>query len=356
MAEPTRALVVEDDRSWQGILAELLTDFGLTVDVADHLETAIGHVRATQHRLAVVDLSLGGDDHNNQDGLQVLDAVRRHDPGCTTVLLTGFATVELAVSALTEHGALTCLRKAAFRRSEFRELVNRALSAPPAIHPVGALPSAAPMDAEVGLGKPAPSDNSVGVALVVEDDAGWRSILAELLVESGYRVRTCAGFGEALGVLRREKYSVAVIDLSLSSAEPARDLEGYRLLRSTRSAGVPTVVVTGIASPYAIQRAYLEYGVFACLEKRVFDRAAFRATVDEARAASRANDLDVLTEREREVLDLLARGLTNKEIGDRLVITPNTVKRHLKSIFEKLEVHTRAAAAARAAGASAVAD
>jgi DNA-binding NarL/FixJ family response regulator len=57
-----------------------------------------------------------------------------------------------------------------------------------------------------------------------------------------------------------------------------------------------------------------------------------------------------LTEREREVLDLLAQGLTNKEIAERLVITTNTVKRHLKAIFEKLNVHTRSAATAKVAG------
>lgn len=49
---------------------------------------------------------------------------------------------------------------------------------------------------------------------------------------------------------------------------------------------------------------------------------------------------------DREVLELLAQGMTNKEIAKRLVITGNTVKRHLKAIFEKLGVHTRAAAAA----------
>jgi RNA polymerase sigma factor (sigma-70 family) len=59
--------------------------------------------------------------------------------------------------------------------------------------------------------------------------------------------------------------------------------------------------------------------------------------------------LATLTPREREVLDLLAQGLTNKEIAEALVISDNTVKRHLKAIFAKLDVSTRAAAAARAA-------
>jgi DNA-binding CsgD family transcriptional regulator len=50
------------------------------------------------------------------------------------------------------------------------------------------------------------------------------------------------------------------------------------------------------------------------------------------------------------VLRLVSQGKTNKEIAKALFITTNTVKRHLKSIFEKLDVQTRSAASARAIG------
>jgi DNA-binding NarL/FixJ family response regulator len=194
-----------------------------------------------------------------------------------------------------------------------------------------------------------------GLVLVVEDDAGWRNILSELLTDAGHQVRLCSSFGEALGCLRREKYMLAVVDLSLASsilpeaASGGQRLDGYRLLTSTRAAGIPTIVVSGIATPTDIEHAYAEHGIFAFLEKQTFDRRAFLHTVDEARAAGqRSSELDCLTDREREVLELLARGMTNKEIAEALVITTNTVKRHLKAIFEKLEIHTRAAAAAKA--------
>ena len=55
---------------------------------------------------------------------------------------------------------------------------------------------------------------SAGLVLIVEDDAGWRGILSELLAEAGYQVRLCSSFGEALGYLRGEKYVLAVVDLS----------------------------------------------------------------------------------------------------------------------------------------------
>jgi DNA-binding CsgD family transcriptional regulator len=57
-----------------------------------------------------------------------------------------------------------------------------------------------------------------------------------------------------------------------------------------------------------------------------------------------------LTDRELEVLGLIREGLTNQEIADRLVIATGTVRTHLENIFEKLNVHTRTAALARAFG------
>ena len=108
-----------------------LTDVGLTVDIVDNLAAAIASLKAAPHRLAVVDLSLDPDNHSNRDGLDVLDAVQRLDPGCVTVLLTGYATFELAVSALTEYNVFTCLRKGTFHRTEFRELVSQALASTP---------------------------------------------------------------------------------------------------------------------------------------------------------------------------------------------------------------------------------
>lgn len=360
-----RALIVEDDRSWQQILTEILTDAGLAVDVVDGIEGAVASLRAVPHRLAVIDLALGGGDYNNQDGLRVLDAVRRQDPGCATIMLTGFATVELAVSVLTEHGALTCLRKETFNRAEFRAWVERAMASAPALESAqGEAEGTRPDRAlEGSVRGPAVEEAAPGLALVVEDDAGWRGILSELLADAGYQVRTCNSFGEALGCLRREAYALAVVDLSLAGSTvtstalwdrstPEQGLDGYRLLASMRAGGMPTIVVSGVATPDDVERAYAEYGIFAYLEKQAFSRRAFLDTVAEARAASRAgSELDSLTGREREVVALLARGLTNKEIAEALVITTNTVKRHLKAIFEKLEVHTRAAAAAKAVSA-----
>jgi two-component system response regulator NreC len=61
-----------------------------------------------------------------------------------------------------------------------------------------------------------------------------------------------------------------------------------------------------------------------------------------ARPGGAANSgLDALTEREREVLTLIAQGLGNQEIADRLVISAKTVNRHRENIMAKLNLHSR---------------
>jgi RNA polymerase sigma factor (sigma-70 family) len=358
MSQVLRALVVEDDHSWQQIISEILSDCGLEVDVAPNVDDATLHLKSQPHRVAVVDLSLSPNDHNNYDGLRVLDAVRRLDPNCRAILLTGFATVELAVTALTDYGAFTFLRKESFHRSQFRDIVYRILVSPP-ITTTPAPSAVAALGASAPKGQMDSLRNHREKALVVEDDAGWRSIIEELVSDAGFTVRTCASFGEALGHLRKERFSLAIIDLSLQgmiSSVPNKDvnnsdLEGYQLLANTQADKIPTIVVSGITEPEEIQRVYSQYAISAYIEKQAFDRAAFRRLVEETKQTHAAqSELGTLTEREREVLDLLAQGLTNKEIAEKLVITTNTVKRHLKAIFEKLDVHTRSAATAKVAG------
>jgi len=341
------AIIVEDDRSWQEILTEILTDSGLQVDVCDNLQSAISKLHTTSYRLGIVDLSLSEDDHKNQDGLRVLEAIKQFAPNCVSILLTGYANVELAVNVIQDYGAFTCLRKETFRRVDFREVIHHALASPQKVKDDIEIEEEHRTRSTTNIIKEASSKQPFGLALVVEDDAGWRSLLSEILADAGFKVQTCTSYGEVQGMLKREHFQLAIVDLSLAnSLKPAHNQDGYHLLAKIQEANIPTIIVSGSASLDLIDRAYSEHNVFAYLEKQSFERNSFLETLHKVIAQS-AIDRN-LTQRELEVLALVAQGYGNKEIATRLFISTNTVKRHLKSIFAKLEVGSRAAASAYA--------
>lgn len=309
-----KALLVEDDPAWSEILEELLTEEGFTVHSVDSRAAFDELESSLTFKIALVDLSLESSDHRNEDGLLILEELREAQRVGKAVLLTGFATVELAVSVITEGMAATCLRKENFERAAFRETIRELAAVP-----------------NLGPG-----------ALLVEDEENWRELLAELLEEGGFQVVACSSYGQALSVLRRGDFRLAVVDLSLSSSLNDNNQDGLRLVQRAQSAGLATVVVSGTGDLGTIDNLITEAQIRGYFEKHNFERAAFLKLVE---GCAEPSPLEKLTDREREVLELLAEGLTNSQIAERLFISANTVKRHLKTVFEKLEVSNRAAAA-----------
>jgi two-component system, NarL family, nitrate/nitrite response regulator NarL len=76
---------------------------------------------------------------------------------------------------------------------------------------------------------------------------------------------------------------------------------------------------------------------------------AFTGALPSLRVPKGAGPLEALTPREAEVLQLVAAGLPNKLIAERLGISEHTVRFHLNAIFGKLDAHTRTEAVTRAA-------
>jgi LuxR family maltose regulon positive regulatory protein len=79
-----------------------------------------------------------------------------------------------------------------------------------------------------------------------------------------------------------------------------------------------------------------------------FERATERAAPAAEKPPPAGDLIEPLTERELEVLHLVALGMTNREIAQQLVVAPGTVKAHTSSIYRKLDVANRTEAAARA--------
>jgi LuxR family maltose regulon positive regulatory protein len=79
-----------------------------------------------------------------------------------------------------------------------------------------------------------------------------------------------------------------------------------------------------------------------------FDVEPYTMTVPQEQTSSVSNPVDPLSQRELEVLHLIALGKTNQEIARQLIVSPGTVKAHTASIYRKLDVANRTEAVARA--------
>lgn len=177
---------------------------------------------------------------------------------------------------------------------------------------------------------------------VVDDDASMRDSLSLMLGLMGYRT---AVFDCAEGLLsahRNDWTGCVVADLRL----PGRS--GLELLAELRGRGshLPFVIVTAHGD-VASARAAFQSDAVDFLEKP-FDKAQLQAAIEKGlekelgriRRADATNEetarLATLTRREREVLDLVGRGLHAKEIARTLAISPRTVEVHKASLMGKL--------------------
>jgi DNA-binding NarL/FixJ family response regulator len=183
--------------------------------------------------------------------------------------------------------------------------------------------------------------------LIVDDDASYRSAMRELFGRVGLRTLEASTGLEALACARRETPGGVLLDVHLPG------MTGYEVCRELRDAygdALPIVFVTGRRVEAADRIAGLYVGADDYLIKPV-NSDELIARVRRMLARSRADSstcLPGLTNRESEVLRLLAEGLDQKAIAHRLVISPNTVATHIQRILPKLGVRNRTQAVVHA--------
>jgi len=191
--------------------------------------------------------------------------------------------------------------------------------------------------------------------VIAEDGVLLREGLAHLLADEGHEV--VAAVGDALGLVEaveRERPDVCIVDVRMP---PGFSDEGLRAAIEIRSRwpGTPVLVL----SQYVEERYATELlsgdttGIGYLLKQRVADvrdfldalvRVAEGGTaldpevVAQLLARARRHPHDQLTPREGEVLALMAEGLSNAGIAQRLVITESAVEKHVSSIFAKLRL------------------
>ena len=183
--------------------------------------------------------------------------------------------------------------------------------------------------------------------LIADADVRFRRAVRHALGAAGLDVREAGSGEEALARAGEGDIALVVLDVRF------RDISGYEVCRRLREAHgdrLPILFVSADRVEASDRVAGLLVGANDYLVKPVASDelvARVRGQLDRARDA-RKPARDTLTDREREVLGLLAAGLGPAEIGRELSISPRTVATHVEHIYSKLGVHTRAQAVARA--------
>ena len=185
--------------------------------------------------------------------------------------------------------------------------------------------------------------------VVVEDQALLREGLARLFRDAGHEVVGLAGnVDEAMPAIQAHVPDLVVADIRMPPTHTEEGLDLARWVRERHpSAGVLVLSqhVHGDVVDLVSQR-----GFGYLLKDRVLDVVEFLATAQRVADGGSALDPDVvatlvrpdddelrvLSAREREVLSLMAEGLTNAGIAQRLYLTERTVESHTRSVFMKL--------------------
>ncbi|WP_145797205.1 response regulator [Kitasatospora atroaurantiaca] len=197
--------------------------------------------------------------------------------------------------------------------------------------------------------------------MVVDDHPMWREAVSRDLAEAGLDVVATAGDGEeAVRRARASSPQVVVLDLNLPSlpgVEVCRQVVAYDpsvrvlvLSASGEHADVLEAVKSG-ATGYLVKSAGREELLDAVRRTAVGDPVFTpglaglvlgefrRLAAEPAPAASPA--VPQLTARETEVLRLVAKGLSYRQIADRLVLSHRTVQNHVQNTLGKLQLHNR---------------
>jgi DNA-binding NarL/FixJ family response regulator len=186
-----------------------------------------------------------------------------------------------------------------------------------------------------------------GPVLIVDADDADRAELAQLFEAAGYLVTQAATGEEALDAAREEMPSAVVLEVPLGA------FSGYevcRTLRRTFGDELPIIFLSGSRTESYDRVAGLLVGADDYLVKPYAGDellARLRRLLRRSHPLSNGATAN-LTKREREILGLLAEGLQQDAIAERLFISPKTVGTHIEHILSKLNVRSRAQAVALA--------
>jgi DNA-binding NarL/FixJ family response regulator len=190
--------------------------------------------------------------------------------------------------------------------------------------------------------------------LLVEDDTGFREHVRVVLESAGFAVMEAGNGEDALRMAAEQQPSLVLLDVHLPG------FSGYEICRSLREEHgqqIGIIFLSGSKTESLDRATGLGLGAddyvlkpFEPDELVARVRAVLRRSEPSSAepAAASSDETFHLTPRELEILGLLADGLNQDDIADRLVIAPKTVASHIERILGKLGVQSRAQAVAMA--------
>jgi two-component system, LuxR family, response regulator FixJ len=183
---------------------------------------------------------------------------------------------------------------------------------------------------------------------LIDDDEAVRNGLSLLIGTVGLRVQAWADPQAFVREFDRHSIGAIVLDVRMPG------ISGLTVLDMLVAQGVdqPIIMLTGHGTVEMCRRAF-KAGAAEFLEKPVDDEALLEALQNAVRQHVRSRERNQadrhareryaqLSEREREVLGLIVAGLTNKEIGRALDVSPRTVETHRANLFAKLQAESLA--------------
>ena len=196
--------------------------------------------------------------------------------------------------------------------------------------------------------------------MVVDDHPMWRHGVARDLAEAGYEVTATTGEGgQAVRIAEASRPDVVVLDLQLPDMSGVDVIRGLlavlpevRILMLSASGEQQDVLdavkagATGYLLKSAAQQEFLDAVGRTARGDAVFTPGLAGLVLGEYRRLAVApsgpgTDAPRLTERETEVLRLVATGLSYRQIAQRLVLSHRTVQNHVQNTLGKLQLHNR---------------
>jgi DNA-binding NarL/FixJ family response regulator len=188
---------------------------------------------------------------------------------------------------------------------------------------------------------------------LADDDVLLREGLASLLERHGFEIVGQAGdASELLAIVREHEPELVIVDIRMPPNHATEGLDAARIIRQEFSTAGILVLSAHVEVELAMELLATGERIGYLLKSRVTRVDEFIATIEriarggsvvdpglvqELVAARRHDDpLEALTPREREVLGLMAEGWSNAGIAGRLMVTGNTVEKHVNSILMKL--------------------